>query len=112
MSLTNEGEVLGSLAYMDPEYLKTGDDALDPQCDLYGLGVVLYEGLSKTYPYGSPGCEDMVVRVLKEDPVPLAQVAKAVPKRVAQVIDKACAKDRVDRFATAGDLATALEALT
>ncbi|HBP23763.1 MAG TPA: serine/threonine protein kinase, partial [Planctomycetes bacterium] len=37
MSLTSEGEVLGSLAYMAPEYVSKGRRALDKRCDVYGL---------------------------------------------------------------------------
>ena len=55
LSLTSDGEVLGSLAYMAPEYVSQGKDALDHRCDVYGLGVVLYETITRgKLPYGDP----------------------------------------------------------
>lgn len=112
MSLTLEGEVLGSLAFMAPEYVTQGVEALDPQCDVYGLGVVLYAALSRgQYPYGDPDAdgEAMVLRMVNEPPTPLRVHAPALPPDLEEVAMRAIAKDRAARHPSAEALARDLE---
>ena len=110
VSLTLEGEVLGSLAYMAPEYLTLGVSAIGPQCDVYGLGVVLYEASTGgKHPYGEGTDEELVVRIVREPPTPVAQQNPNVPPALARVIDRAVAKDRAQRHPTAEALAQDLE---
>ena len=111
MSLTSEGEVLGSLAYMAPEYVSQGKAALDHRCDVYGLGVVLYETLTRgKLPYGDPDDDEMIIRLVKEPPIPVQKVRRDLPKRLCQIIDRAISKDRNVRHADAAELAADLEA--
>jgi serine/threonine protein kinase len=110
-SLTTEGEILGSLAYMAPEYITKGNAALDRRCDVYGLGVSLYEALSGRLPYGEDEDERLVLRILKEPPTPLGQLKQELPPGVEQVVMRAIAKDREARYPTAAALADDLEAL-
>src|SRR5258706_9278121 len=63
-SLTTEGEILGSLAYMAPEYITKGNAALDRRCDVYGLGVAMYEALTGKLPFGEDEDERLVLRIL------------------------------------------------
>lgn len=98
-SLTTEEEVLGSLAYMAPEYVIKGKEALDHRCDVYGLGVVLYEVLSGGYlPYGDPADPKMIKRLFKEQPVPIEEVAPEVPEDLANVVMRAIERDVESRF--------------
>ena len=111
VSLTLEGEVLGSLAFMAPEYVSQGVEALDPKCDVYGLGVVLYEALSGgELPFGDPDDEQMVVRLVTEPPVPLLKVAPQVAPVLAAIVMRAIAKERSKRHPSAEALASDLEA--
>lgn len=109
MSLTAEGEVVGSLAYMAPEYASQGVEALEPAADIYGLGVVLYAALSGALPYGDPRDDEMVVRLVQEPPTPLRQVCPGASPALAQVVDRAIAKLPEDRYRTAEELRLALE---
>ncbi len=110
MALTNEGEVLGSLAYMAPEYVSKGARALDHRCDVYGLGVALYECMTRgLLPYGDPDDEDMIVRLVREAPIPVAEQAKGIDPRLAKLIDKAIAKDPAERQPTAEAFAKEVE---
>lgn len=112
MALTNEGEVLGSLAYMAPEYVAKGARALDHRCDVYGLGVALYESLTRgKLPYGDPDDEDMIVRLVREPPIPVAEQAPGIDPRLAKLIDRAVAKDPAARQPTAEAFAQEVEAL-
>jgi len=111
-SLTTEGEILGSLAYMAPEYVIRGKSALDRRCDVYALGVVLYEALARgPLPYGEASDPDMILRVFKERPRPIDRVAPHVSAALAPVIMKAIAREPEERFPTAAAFAEALERL-
>ncbi|MGE0707638.1 MAG: serine/threonine-protein kinase [Planctomycetota bacterium] len=113
VSLTMEDQVLGSLPYMAPEYVSQGVSGLDALCDVYALGVMLYATLSGGhYPYGDPkDDEGYVVRLVSDEPTPLAKAAPGLEPQVAAVVQRAIAKDRAQRYPSAGALAIDLEAL-
>ena len=109
-SLTTEEEVLGSLAYMAPEYVIKGKEALDHRCDVYGLGVVLYEVLTGGYlPYGDPADPKMIKRLFKDEPVPIADVAPDLPPDLCEVVMTAISRDVDRRYADAAILARELD---
>jgi len=110
-SLTQEGEVLGSLAYIAPEYLVKGAAALDARCDVYGVGVSLYESLAGgLLPYGDPDDEDLIMRIVRDQPAPVATQCRDLDPRLAKIVDRATSKDPAARHATAAKLAEELEA--
>jgi hypothetical protein len=111
VSLTLEGQVLGSIAYMAPEYLQGGVQALGRQCDVYALGVLLYDALTDgAHPFGDPDDEDaLVAAIVGGDPVPASEKNPGLPRSLALVIDRAVAKDPDARFATADALARELD---
>ncbi len=105
MQLTSYGMVIGSPRYMSPEQ-STGQP-LDPRADLYSLGVVFYEMLTHHLPYEA---DDVVSLAMKHcnDPIPRLPESLAVYQ---PVLDKLIAKKPEDRFASAGQLIRALDAL-
>lgn len=105
LQLTSYGMVIGSPRYMSPEQ-STGQP-LDARSDLYSLGVVFYEMLTHRLPYEA---DDVVSLAMKHcnDPIPRLPDALAVYQ---PVLDKLIAKKPDDRFASAGQLIRALEAL-
>ncbi|MBL4845997.1 MAG: serine/threonine protein kinase [Planctomycetes bacterium] len=110
VSLTSEGEVLGSLAYMAPEYISKGRTALDARCDVYGLGVVLYESLTQgLLPYGDPDDEDMIARLVHDAPIPLLQAHPVAPTGLAKIVDRMISKDPDKRHQSAAEVARDLE---
>lgn len=110
LSLTSEGEVLGSLAYMAPEYVAKGRSALDRRCDVYGLGVVLYESLTQgLLPYGDPDDDELIHRLVSDPATPLLQAHPAAPPELAKIVDRAIAKDPARRHQTAEELALDLD---
>jgi serine/threonine protein kinase len=107
--LTAAGFVLGTPAYMAPERLlgRGGED--DARTDVYSLGATLFDCLSGKTPY-SGTYPEIVRQVAAATPTtPLRAVAPDVPEALAQVVDRALAKSPMARFATATDLAQALE---
>jgi TolB-like protein/tetratricopeptide (TPR) repeat protein len=106
--LTQTGMAIGTPAYMSPEQAN-GDQRIDPRTDVYSLGCVLYELLAGEPPYTGPTAQVMMMKRLTE-PVPsVRRVRPSVPEAVDQAIQRALAPVPADRFATAGQLAQALQ---
>lgn len=68
---TGEGTIVGTVAYMAPEQLR--GEPLDSSCDVFALGCVLHEALSRRPPFAAGAQADTIVRILNEAPPPLPQ---------------------------------------
>ncbi len=107
---TQTTSIMGTPAYMSPEQIK-GDVELDGRSDIYALGVILFELLSGEQPYtaGTP-TQVMMKHVLEPIPMILDR-ASNLPPMTQMIIERAMAKDRDDRYATAEDLLEAVKEL-
>lgn len=107
VALTGSG-VVGTPAYMAPEMASEG--IVTPSVDIYALGVTLYQMLTGRYPFAG----ETPLRVMMAhatEPVPDVLVARPdLPAPMAEVIRRSMAKDPVDRYATASEMAAALRA--
>ncbi len=105
-ALTATGSSMGTPAYVSPE--QAVGDPVDQRTDIYSLGVILYEMAVGEVPYkGETPMGVMFKHVHEPLPIP-SQVNPDLPEGVERVILKALAKNRNDRFNTAGDLAKML----
>lgn len=104
-TLTREGMIVGSPAYMSPEQVQ--GDNVGPQTDVYSLGVILYELLCGRRPY-----EGSVLSVLGQitsnDPPPLSSIHGAINPRLEAICMQALARNLDERFASAAEFASAL----
>ena len=106
--ITQTGLSLGTPQYMSPEQA-TGDRVVDGRTDIYSLGAMLYEMLVGDPPHAASTSQAIIAKVLTEK-APSARASRpSVPLHVDAAIARALEKLAADRFATARELADALE---
>ena len=106
-TLTIDGQVIGTPAYMAPEQARGEKAIVDVRTDVYGLGVILYELLTGSRPF--VGSNQMVLtRIQTEDPKAPRWLDAAIPPDLETVCMKAMAREPGRRYARAADLAADL----
>lgn len=107
LNLTSTGMIVGTAAYLAPERV-TGTSA-SPQSDIYAVGVVLYEALSGRKPFNADTPIGIMRAVEAHDVVPLSQICPGLDPHLVAAVEQAMAKEPARRFATASEMAAALQ---
>jgi hypothetical protein len=108
--MTAEGATMGTPSYMAPEQI-TGDGTVDARTDVYALGVAFYECLSAQLPYEGNSLPELALRIYEGHYTPLRQLRPNLPAEVDAILARTLVRDKDQRYATARELATALEQL-
>jgi serine/threonine-protein kinase len=108
MQMTATGIVVGTPCYLSPEQARGSREA-DPRSDLYAVGVMLYEAVTGTLPFSAQNVNDLLFKIVLEDPRPISEVAPDVDPRFAELIAMAMARAPENRFQTAADFSSALK---
>jgi tetratricopeptide (TPR) repeat protein len=96
---TTLGDVLGTHAYMAPEQIAGAES--DHRCDLYSLGITLYEALCGERPYQASGLAGYLHAHRAAGAPPIVDRVRGVPVRLAALIDRLMARDPAARPASA-----------
>ncbi|MES2304341.1 MAG: protein kinase [Gemmatimonadota bacterium] len=109
-SLTTVGMTLGTPAYMAPEQA-AADPNVDHRADIYALGIVAYEMLTGRLPFSGSTPQALLAAHVTTAPMPIASLRPDLPGPLAALIMRCLAKAPGDRWASAGELVTAIDGL-
>jgi serine/threonine-protein kinase len=97
----------GTFQYMSPEQAMMRE--ITPASDLFSMGIILYEALTGRKPFARTTVQDTIEAVLKFIPPSVSELNPNINQSVSRVIHKCLAKQPIHRFASARDLAEALQ---
>jgi WD40 repeat protein len=102
---TVTGDILGTPMYMSPEQAAGRTKDIGPASDIYALGSILYEMLTGRPPFQAETGWDVVMQVVKEEPVAPSRVHGKVPRDLEIICLKCLEKEPRRRYLTADELA-------
>jgi serine/threonine-protein kinase len=108
---TQTGAQLGTPAYMSPEQLR-GDKTIDRRVDVYSFGVILYRIFAGRLPFTAASASGLAIKAATTDAPPLFAVNPELPRALSQIVARAMARNRDDRFEDMQTLVAALEPFT
>jgi serine/threonine-protein kinase len=108
LQTTQEGQVKGKLAYMAPEQIRSGE--VSRQTDVFAAGIVLWEALTGTRLFAGDNEGQVIMNVLGASVPPPSSLRPEIGAELDAIVLRALERDRGSRFATARELAVALEA--
>src|ERR1041385_8057877 len=107
---TGPGVVIGTVAYMSPEQAR--GDAVDARTDIWSLGVILYEMICGTSPFIAATSNEIISAILSKTPPPrMTRNACNVPDRLEEIVEKALAKNKEERYQTSQEFLIDLKGL-
>jgi serine/threonine protein kinase/cephalosporin-C deacetylase-like acetyl esterase len=105
--VTGPAAVVGTLPYMSPEQLEA--KKADARSDIFALGAVLYEMATGKSAFARDSPLATIKAVSSEEPIPVTQVAKGMPRDLEHIVRRCLRKNRDDRYSSASDVAAELE---
>jgi serine/threonine-protein kinase len=106
---TGPGVVMGTPGYLAPEQA-ISSVTLTPACDVYALGVVLFELLTGRLPFEADTPMGVVLKHLYDNPPPPSSLRADLPQALDKVVLRALSKEPAERYPSASGLAQALHA--
>jgi len=98
---TRAGQLVGSFDYMSPEQINDVD--LDGRSDIFSTGVVLYQLLTSKLPFEGSGIAQTLNRIVFSPARPLSQFIQGYPPALDHIVARALAKERDERYPSAGE---------
>jgi serine/threonine protein kinase len=106
--LTQVGQAVGTPYYMAPEQVR-GERDVDGRCDVYALGVILYEVLTGDIPFDADSPLSLFKKIDREEVYLPVDPDAGIDERIQAIALRALAKDREERYSRGGLLADDLE---
>jgi serine/threonine protein kinase len=106
---TKTGTIVGTPLFMSPEQIR-GASHVDHRADLYSLGMVFYNMVTGSHAFDGPSYSDVLVAICTETLPDIRTAAPWLPVAFRTWFDKACARERDDRFQSADEMIEALQA--
>ena len=109
VSMTREGHIVGTPAYMSPEQIV--GQRVDSRSDIFSLGIAFYELLTGQRPFKGDTSASILSSILRDTPRALTDQQPAVPRELSRLVQRCLARDPIDRYQSAIDLRHDLEAI-
>lgn len=107
--LTAEGAMVGTPLFLSPEQVQGKASEVDGRCDVYGLGVMMYQILTNRLPFVGRNPYEVYKKVLDEDPTPPGQINPNISPDLEKICLCALAKDKEERYETAQAMSEDIE---
>jgi len=101
-TITNTGNVIGSVHYFAPEQARGG--YTDEKSDIYSLGVVMYEMLTGRLPFEGETPIAVALKHIQEEPLPPSKINSRIPKAIEAIIFKCMEKEVSKRYSSASEI--------
>ncbi len=105
-SLTRQGTLVGTIAYMSPEQAQ--GLPLDVRSDIFSFGAVLYEMVTGESAFPGSSYVSVLTSILRDEPRPVGAIAADVPRELEAIINRCLRKEPDARFQSIGDARQAL----
>lgn len=106
---TAQNRLVGKLLYMPPEYLQ--QEPVDRRLDVYAMGMTMWVALAGVEPWAELDDTALVAEILYGQLPALASVGATIAPELEVIVQKACAKEPGERYATAQEMAAAIHKL-
>ncbi|MFH1699911.1 MAG: serine/threonine-protein kinase [Candidatus Zixiibacteriota bacterium] len=101
-SMTKTGIAMGTPNYISPELLQ--GKVVDRRCDIFSLGVVIYEMLTGRRPFKGENMTALIYSIINKDPVPPSTINDSIPAIYDHIVLNALKKNPVERYQKATDI--------
>jgi len=99
--------ILGTINYMSPE--QALGKSVDARTDIFSLGIVLYEAATGRLPFRGETVTETITQIVRDEPPDAIRINAGISPGLNSIINKCLRKNRDDRFASASELAIALD---
>src|SRR5438093_457232 len=109
VTMTREGNLLGTVGYMSPEQVE--QKSVDHRSDIFSFGCIVYEAATRSRAFEGDSNVDILYKILRESPPPIVGSSDDVPFELQQLIERCLEKRPQDRYHSMGDVALDLRSI-